>query len=211
MEFLLLLPVLIFSVILHEVSHGLAALNQGDETALASGRLTLNPLPHLDLMGSVILPAICLFTHAPVFGWAKPVPVNPNRFRHYRSGVVLVSLAGPLTNFMIALAGVVILFFIAAKTSLAVSLPFLPQILSQAVLLNLVLAVFNLLPVPPLDGSKVLSVLLPPELAQRYDALEPYGLWIVLALMLTGVLGRVLYPVVYFFYSHLLSAFGLWP
>src|SRR5207249_94461 len=99
---LLIYPLLVFSVILHEVCHGLVALQQGDETALLSGRLTLNPLSHLDPVGSVLFPIMCAALKLPIFGWAKPVPINPNRFRHYRSGVFLVSLAGPFANFLIA-------------------------------------------------------------------------------------------------------------
>src|SRR5437016_262693 len=98
MEIVLFLPILLFSIIAHEVAHGLVALKFGDDTAYASGRLTLNPLPHIDPIGSVIFPTLCFLMKMPAFGWAKPVPINPNRFTHYRAGVILVSLAGPLTN-----------------------------------------------------------------------------------------------------------------
>lgn len=209
MGLILLLPLLVFSVIVHEVSHGVVALRCGDDTALYSGRLTLNPLPHLDPIGSVIFPAICVLAHLPVFGWAKPVPINPNRFTNYRSGVISVSLAGPGANFLVAIMCTVALYFTATRFALT-GFSFLPQLLSQAILLNLVLGVFNLLPIPPLDGSKVVSMILPRELAVRYDALEPYGIFIMMALIATGILGKVLYPTVMIIYSFLLKAVGFY-
>ena len=209
-ELLLIYPLLVFSVILHEVAHGLVALEQGDETALLSGRLTLNPLSHLDPVGSVIFPIMCAALKLPVFGWAKPVPVNPSRFRHPRSGIFLVSLAGPLTNFLIAVAMVAVLYVIATKTSLLQSYTFLPAVFSQTILLNLVLGVFNLFPIPPLDGSKILSILLPSELSVRYNALERYGFFIVMGLLAFGVLGRVMYPMVEGIYGLLMRTAGLY-
>lgn len=202
-----MLPILIFSVILHEVSHGWVALSQGDDTAYHSGRLTLNPLPHLDPIGSVIFPAIAIFTGLPVFGWAKPVPVNPVRFHEFRKGVILVSLAGPLMNLLIALGFTVVLYLMFQ--TLSGSDLILIRILSQAVLINVVLAVFNLIPIPPLDGSRVVSVLLPVELAERYDAIEPYGFFIVMGLIVSGILGKFLFPVVLTIYHFLLNSFGI--
>ena len=208
-EILLIYPLLVFSVILHEVAHGLVALGQGDETALVSGRLTLNPVSHLDPVGSVIFPLMCVALKLPAFGWAKPVPINPNRFRHRRSGVFLVSLAGPFTNFLIAalLAGA--MYVLGAKTSLLQGFPFLPSVIAQVVLLNLVLAVFNLFPIPPLDGSRLVSAVLPPSLALRYNSLEPYGLFIVMGLLAFGILGRVMYPMVETLYGILMRSAGL--
>lgn len=208
MDLVLLLPLLIFSVIVHEVSHGLVALKQGDNTALVSGRLTLNPLPHIDPIGSIILPVICIFSHLPVFGWARPVPINPNRFSNYRAGVIMVSLAGPLSNFLIAVGCVVTLHFFSRSEAFQ-GFSFMPRLLSQGVLLNLVLAVFNLVPVPPLDGSRIVSVILPHSMSIWYNSLEPYGAWIVMILIATGLLSRVMYPLVYFIYSFLLSSFGI--
>lgn len=209
MEILFLLPLLIFSVIFHEVSHGIVAHHYGDDTAYLSGRITLNPLPHLDPIGSIIFPAFCFFLHVPVFGWAKPVPVNPSLFTKYRSGVIWVSLAGPLTNFLIAMVSVVLLYFSVTQSYLINNFPILPKFLTQAILLNLVLSVFNLFPIPPLDGSKVLSVLLPRSLARVYDLLEPYGFFIMMILIVLGVLNQVLYPVVGWIYQRMLGVFGL--
>lgn len=205
----MLLPILIFSVILHEVSHGWVALSQGDDTAYYSGRLTLNPLPHLDPLGSVIFPALAIFMNFPLFGWAKPVPVNPNRFYDFRKGVVLVSLAGPVVNFLIALSFTLLSYLLGRNLNETIHNIWLLKILSQGILLNLVLAVFNLIPIPPLDGSRVVSVLLPQELAERYDAIEPYGFFIVMGLIFTGILGKFLYPVVILIYRFLLNSFGL--
>lgn len=210
MELLILLPILIFSVILHEVSHGIIALQQGDDTAKVLGRITLNPMHHLDPLGSVIFPIICILTHLPIFGWAKPVPINPNRFFNYRSGVILVSLAGPLSNFVIAIVCTIFLYFSISQTLITGNFPFLPKILSQALLLNLVLAIFNLFPIPPLDGSKILSAILPQNLAELYDSIEPYGFFIMMGLIATGLLGKILYPMVVLVYHFLLSSFGIY-
>jgi Zn-dependent protease len=209
-ELLLVYPILIFSVIFHEVAHGLVALRHGDDTALLSGRLTLNPLSHIDPVGSIVFPLVCVALKMPVFGWAKPVPVNPNRFTHYRSGMIFVSLAGVGANFLIAVMAAVGLFVLGSYTSFLQSMPFLTTIFAQAILLNLILAVFNLVPIPPLDGSKVLSVLLPSELAARYDSLEPYGFMIVMALLAFGIMGRVVSPAVDFLYGILMRGVGFY-
>ncbi len=210
MDLLLFLPVLIFSVIFHEVAHGLVALAQGDDTAKLSGRLTLNPLPHLDLVGSILLPAFCIMAKMPVFGWAKPVPINPNRFERYRSGVIWVSMAGPLTNFLLAVVFTLALFFFIQQPMLHQEYSFVPKFLTQAILLNLVLAIFNLFPIPPLDGSRVLSVLLPGGLARGFDALEPYGFFILIPLISFGILNRILSPLVELVFKFLLTTVGLY-
>ncbi len=209
MQILTFMPMLIFSVVLHEVSHGVMAKMFGDETASEQGRLTLNPLPHMDPLGSVVVPVICALTHMPVFGWAKPVPINPNRFTHYKSGVIWVSLAGPLSNLVIAMTAVVLLYFFSSQSFMSDPDGIVFSLLNGAIFLNLVLAVFNLVPIPPLDGSKVLSVLLPASWSQKLDALEPYGFFILMGLMSMGVLGRVIYPTVLFIYRLMLGTLGL--
>jgi Zn-dependent protease len=152
------LATLIFSVMLHEVAHGFAALRLGDTTAKDAGRLTLNPLKHLEPFGSVILPVFLYFIHSPVMlGWAKPVPYNPNNlYRDYKYGPLKVALAGPLTNILVAFVfGLALRFGVALFSIPAVAL------IGYIIFLNLTLAVFNLLPIPPLDGSKLLSLISP--------------------------------------------------
>jgi Zn-dependent protease len=175
------LVVLLGSVIIHEVSHGLAALRLGDETAKMAGRLTLNPVKHLELSGSFLVPLILFLAKSPVIlGWAKPVPYNPHYlYKDYKYGPLKVALAGPLSNILLALvAG----FIIRAADSLigAAGVAFLGFV----VFLNLLLAVFNLIPVPPLDGSKILGVLLPPRYAWALEGVSAVGLIIIFALLL---------------------------
>lgn len=165
----LLLP----SVILHEVAHGWVAERLGDPTARRSGRLTLNPVRHIDVFGSIILPALLALARAPVFGWAKPVPVNPRVFRRPIEGMALVAFAGPVTNLVLALI---------AGRLLVPNLEGIPQVMAFAfAFLNVVLAVFNLLPIPPLDGSRVLRLFLPPAGRAVLARIEPYGILIIFA------------------------------
>ncbi|MGH8936958.1 MAG: site-2 protease family protein [Acidimicrobiia bacterium] len=168
---LLLVP----SVIFHEVAHGWIAARLGDPTARRAGRLTLNPLPHIDPVGSLILPGLLALSRAGIiFGWAKPVPVNPAAFRRPVSGMALVAIGGPLTNLALALAAGRLVMPFVEGTAATVAVGF--------VLLNVVLAVFNLLPIPPLDGSRVLRLLLPPEGRRLLGLIEPYGILILFAL-----------------------------
>lgn len=175
--------VLLFSVILHEVMHGVVALKFGDTTAQRAGRLTLNPIPHIDLFGTILLPALLIFTGSPIlFGWAKPVPVNPLNFSNIRRGELFVSAAGILANFGLAIAAAAIYHFLDAlpQTFPAV----LGSLLRFTVTINLVLGIFNLFPIPPLDGSKVLLSQLPLNLARKYQRVEPYGILILLIFMM---------------------------
>jgi len=169
--------VLIMSVVVHEVSHGYAASLLGDQTARFAGRLTLNPIKHLDPIGSVVVPLALIVLHAGfVFGWAKPVPVNPYNLRHRRWGELIVAAAGPLSNIVLA-----VIFGILIRVSLIYG--FLPDsfitIATVIVLINLVLAIFNLVPIPPLDGSKVLFSLLPLHMQHIREFLERYALFLV--------------------------------
>jgi len=191
-----LLPVLLFSVIVHECAHGYVAEWWGDPTARMLGRLTLNPLPHIDLFGSILVPGMLLLSGAGIlFGWAKPVPVTLENFRDRRLGDITVSLAGPVSNVLLALA-------IAAALAVAglvwggdgVPAPVL-TLGYYGILLNFVLAVFNLLPIPPLDGSHVVANLLPPPAAYAYRSLGQYGLLIVfLLLFIPGLLSTIFLP-----------------
>jgi Zn-dependent protease len=197
---------LLFAVIFHEVAHGVVALRLGDDTARRAGRLTLNPLPHIDPFGTVMLPALLAFAGAPVFGYARPVPVNYANLREPRRlGMVLVALAGPLTNIVLAVASAVVfrglyhhLQTLDAETegrslqmATYVVVP-LALMAKYSVLTNVVLAVFNLLPVPPLDGGRVLTGVLPLAYARRVAALEPYGMFIMMALLMTRSVGAII-------------------
>lgn len=187
--------ILIFSVIVHEVMHGYVALMFGDHTAERAGRLTLNPIPHIDPIGTILLPGILLLvpflTGTPpgfLIGWAKPVPVNPLNFRDLRKGEIFVSLAGVGSNFALALVFAVLYHISSAFLSNPLSL----TVLEFGVQINLVLAIFNLLPVPPLDGSKVLTTLLPYEAARRFEAISfQYGFMIILLLLYFNIIGLI--------------------
>ena len=192
---------LVTAVILHEVSHGVVALWLGDETAKRAGRLTLNPVPHIDPFGSLILPALGALSGAPILGWAKPVPVNPARLRRGRKDMLLVSLAGPGTN--LALAAVAAVMAKALYTSssgffptfealpLAVRVPFL------FAMVNLFLGLFNLVPIPPLDGSAILERMLPASALATWDKFRPYGMLVLFLLVFsTGFAGKAFAPVI---------------
>lgn len=194
------LPVLI-AVVLHEIAHGLVAYLRGDPTAKDAGRLTLNPLPHIDAFGSVILPALLYFTGAPLlFGYAKPIPVNPLRLHHPRIDMALVALAGPMTNVTLAMVSAQLLHHLSAPLGpfrlLASDAPWPPgfELALTSVLLNSGLAVFNMLPILPLDGGRVLAGLLPRRIARLYARTERFGLPLVMLLAATDVLSIITRP-----------------
>jgi Zn-dependent protease len=193
MQILLMIPMLLFAVIAHEVAHGYVACRCGDPTAKLAGRLTLNPLPHIDLFGTIVFPMVLLLTNAPfLIGWAKPVPVNPYNFRNPSRDHLWVSLAGVTTNMLLAVACTIVLGIIArisGSTGGALGL-----MLQYGIVINVILAVFNILPIPPLDGSWVLYHLLPRELAENYRRIFPYGFIILIVLLMTNVLGRMIHP-----------------
>lgn len=187
------IPVL-FAITAHEAAHAFAAKRFGDATAYMMGRMTLNPFKHIDPFGTILLPLLGLLVGGFIFGWAKPVPVNFDALRNRRVGMRWVALAGPLANLAMAL-------FWAALLKLAVSVPMYfsepLMLMSRAgVALNLSLMVLNLLPILPLDGGRVVESMLPPTLAWRYSRIEPYGLWIVLGLLLVGVLPALIGPMI---------------
>jgi Zn-dependent protease len=208
-QLLIALPVLIFSVVLHEVAHGWVAQREGDPTAAMLGRLTLNPLPHLDPIGSVLVPALLIMMPGGfIFGWAKPVPVNPRNFRNYKRGDILVSLAGVAVNFLLAIAFTLLLAGAAWAMRLAPGASATWMVLMEmarfGILINLVLMLFNLLPIPPLDGSHVMYHLLPVRMAVRYRELGRYGMLIVLAFLFLGGF-RILFVPLQFLYGTALS------
>jgi len=189
------IPVL-FAITVHEVAHGWLANKLGDQTAKIMGRITLNPIKHIDPIGTVALPLILLFIGSFIFGWAKPVPVTWNNLRKPRRDMALVALAGPAANLIMIiiwsiLAKLVIL--ISAATS---SSQFLLSMCGAGILINIVLMVLNLFPLLPLDGGRVLSAMLPVTWAKKYSRLEPYGLFILIALLATGVLGKIIWPII---------------
>ncbi|MGA9753992.1 MAG: site-2 protease family protein [Desulfobaccales bacterium] len=183
----LMVVVLLFSVIVHEVAHGYVALLNGDPTARMLGRITLNPVPHIDPFGTILLPLLLYLAHLPVVGMAKPVPVNPLNFRNYRMGEFAVSAAGPASNLALAVAFSVLL-------RLDLGNPGVMMLAILGVKINILLAVFNLIPIPPLDGSHILAILLPRELARLYDHLQAVGFILILILFYTGILGAIIIP-----------------
>ncbi|MBM4275977.1 MAG: site-2 protease family protein [Deltaproteobacteria bacterium] len=188
MEAALMAVVLLFSVIIHEMAHGYVALLNGDPTAKMLGRITLNPAPHIDPIGTVLLPLILLFSGSKIlFGWAKPVPVNPLNYRNYRWGEITVSASGPLSN--LALAAV-----FAFLLRLFPGNPGVTFLAFYGCSINIFLALFNLIPIPPLDGSHILAILLPRNLARLYAYLEPVGFVLILLLFYTGVMSMILMP-----------------
>lgn len=196
MDVLITLVILIFSAIVHEVSHGLMAEKLGDYTARDEGRITLNPIPHIDPFGSILLPGFLLLVGSPiVFGSAKPVPVNFNNLKPRKLGMALVSFAGPLSNFI--LAGLLIL---PLKFGLIAAGP-VADIWLKAVILNVVLGTFNLIPIPPLDGSKIIASALPTELMYWILSMERYGFFIVIIFLYLGLLDKVMSPVITTFFS----------
>ena len=188
LRFAILLPIITF----HEYAHGWVALRLGDETASANGRLTLNPLHHIDPVGTVILPLILIVTNAGfLFGWAKPVPVNPYNFDNPRKGMMLVALAGPVSTIVLGLALAMILKLNVFGPGTVGEWLFM-----DGIMICLYLTAFNILPIPPLDGSQVVSGLLEGRAAEVYASLEPYGKFVILGLLVTRTLGYILYPMV---------------
>jgi Zn-dependent protease len=188
---------LIFAVTVHEVAHGWVASRLGDPTAREHGRLTLNPLPHIDPIGTLLVPTLMLAFTGFLIGWAKPVPVAVNRLRSPKRDMALVAAAGPGVNLVMAFAWSLVLLLAhnLVHSVHAVAIPLL--LMSVAgVFVNLVLMAINLLPIPPLDGGRVVSGLLPDALSRAYLKIEPYGLFILIALLVTGVVGAFLGPVV---------------
>jgi Zn-dependent protease len=192
MDILIYIVILLFSVIIHEVMHGVAAELFGDDTARRQGRLTLNPIPHIDPFASILLPAIMLISSGGAFalGAAKPVPVDFTNMRRPRLGMAVVSLAGPLSNLAIA----IVLALPATFGLIEIN-----ELLARAIFLNVVLAVFNLLPIPPLDGSKIIASVLPTNIMNSLLRYEQYGFLIILVLLFTGILNTLLIPFVALF------------
>ena len=204
------LPIFFFSVIIHEYAHGWTAYRFGDDTAKVTGRLTLNPLPHIDPIGTVVLPLFLVLFRSPfIIGWAKPVPVIPYRLRDPRRDLIKVSASGVLANFSLAifaalLARIIISFAIENLLFNRIIL----NMLLYCIFINLLLGVFNLVPVPPLDGSKIVAGILPPDLSIKYESISSYGFIIILVLIYSGLLWGIIIPIVRFLFSVLLIGVG---
>jgi Zn-dependent protease len=191
-DWLLKIPVLFFGVVIHECAHGLAALRAGDPTAKLEGRITLNPIPHIDPFMTIFLPAMLILTNSSlIIGGAKPVPVNPYNFRNPKKDDLIVSLAGPLSNlalaFIFSLALGLLRIFDYSEFLVTVA-----RLFQFGILINVWLAVFNMIPLPPLDGSHVLRYFLPAEAARAYESLRPYGFLILILILMTPI-SRILF------------------
>lgn len=194
------IAVLVFAVVVHEVSHGYVSYLLGDPTAKEQGRLTFNPVSHLDPFMSVILPAFLIFSGSPfVIGGAKPVPVNPLFYKNHKRDLMLVSVAGPGSNFLLATLAIGLL-------AIAVRVPFINMqnmqglflFIKYMIIINVILGIFNLIPVPPLDGSKILMAFLPEDLAYKYESIAPFGIFIIIGLLLLNILDLIFRPVFIF-------------
>lgn len=202
-----IIPVL-FAITLHEVAHGWTARHFGDRTAEMMGRLTINPLKHIDPIGTVIVPGIMLAVGGFIFGWAKPVPIGVRNLRNPHRDMIFVAAAGPASNLLMAIFWAFVARFVATLGLQGETGLYFIAMAQIGVMINVVLCVFTLLPLPPLDGGRVLAGLLPPRQAAIFERIEPYGLFIIMGLLFTGVLGRVLGPLVGFARNLVLSIAG---
>ncbi|HVC37582.1 MAG TPA: site-2 protease family protein [Gammaproteobacteria bacterium] len=188
-------PPVLFAITLHEVAHGWVARRFGDPTAQMLGRLTINPLKHIDPIGTIIVPVVLLVLHTGfLFGWAKPVPISPRNFKNPRRDMAIVAAAGPLSNLGM---GIIWALVIRVAALFYPTLPWIEPLIYMGlagVLINVALLVFNLIPLPPLDGGRVLVGLLPRNAANVVDRIEPYGFYIIILLMITGVFNVILVP-----------------
>lgn len=185
-----IIPVL-FAITVHEFAHGFIASKLGDQTARMMGRLTLNPVKHIDPIGTILVPAALYFSTGFIFGWAKPVPINASALRSPKQDMLWVAMAGPAANFIMAIIWLIVLIFGFNFNS-----QFLITMGQVGIQINLILAVLNLLPLPPLDGGRVVSALLPNKLAYQYDQLEAYGLFILVGLLYFGIFQHIIIPIV---------------
>lgn len=209
-QFLLMIVPLLFAVTIHEVAHGFVALRMGDHTAKDAGRLTLNPIKHLDPVGSLLLPGILALSGSPIiFGYAKPVPVNFFNLKPYQMGMILVGAAGVTANLICAILsgllyqGIVMTYGFWSGGIIGSTVLGFVYMLQYSVIINAVLMIFNLIPIPPLDGSRILAMVLPEDLRESYQRIEPFGIIIIIFLLMTGVLDKVftlfIHPFVTFF------------
>lgn len=188
------LVILLFSIVFHEVAHGKMALWKGDTTARDAGRLTLNPISHIDPFGTILLPLFLILTRSPVlFGWAKPVPINPRRFQDSKRDIALVGASGPGSNFLLAVFASVFFRILALLFGFD---SILTRLMVYGIAINLVLCFFNLIPIPPLDGSRIAMAFLPSDLVEQYERIERYGFIIIFLLLFLGLFQWIIMPLV---------------
>ncbi len=202
-----ILPI-VFAVTLHEAAHGYVAHKFGDSTAYLQGRVSANPLRHIDLLGTIILPIFLMLTTHFIFGWAKPVPVNQNNLRNPKRDFAIVALAGPFSNFLMAVFWVTMLkiCFMLPKHEYLVFAVYMCQ---AGVMINVVLMILNLIPIPPLDGSRFFAYLLPSPWDERFNKITPFGIIIILILITTGILTKIMLPGINFVQNGLLTLFQI--
>jgi Zn-dependent protease len=208
------LPIL-FAITVHEVAHGWMASKLGDKTALMLGRLTLNPLKHIDTVGTIIIPLALLimsrmFGGGIIFGWAKPVPVNPRNLHNPRRDMALVALAGPISNLLMAIIWTAVMKLGVVLMTHGIKFAIPIALMGKAgLIVNLILMILNLIPIPPLDGSRIIAALLPPRLAYKYERIAPYGFFILIILLITGILHLFLWLPIVILQKLILFIFGL--
>ena len=202
-----ILPVL-FAITVHETAHGWMALQLGDKTAMMLGRLTLNPLKHIDPLGTILIPGLMYMMAGFMFGWAKPVPVTWQNLKQPKRDMVLVAAAGPLANLLMAFLWAAVIRLGIMLGDIGIALIFMGTV---GIFINTLLMALNLLPLPPLDGGRVLAGLLPGPLAWKFSRIEPYGFLILIGLLVTGILGKILIPVIWLVISLLAPVTGLQP
>jgi len=204
---IIFIPALMFAIIIHELGHGFVAYKLGDKTPKIAGRLTFNPIPHIDLLGTIIFPVLLIFFKAPfIFGWAKPIPVNPYNVRkmNYRKAMAIISSAGPMANFISAVFFAIMYHLLAylsdpmystlgVKLANAILKP-LVIFLYASISINVILGIFNLLPIPSFDGWRILLSFLPRDLEAKLEPLEPYGFFIVILLLMLKIINNIIIP-----------------
>ena len=205
---LAVLPVLL-AITVHEAAHGYAARHYGDHTAEQLGRLTLNPLAHIDPIGTIVVPAVMFFTTGFMFGWAKPVPVVSRNFRDTRIGMRMVAIAGPASNFVM-MFGWAVLMMLSPLVPENFQNP-MQQMAYFGVMINAVLFVLNMLPILPLDGGRFVDTFLPAKASMQFQKIEPYGMWVIILLLVTGLLSKIMYPfisMILMAVQHFMGLFG---